>query len=163
MTDREKTLTITKKLVRSLLLPNKDGLALNALGIRYQEIEGRLVPFKQLGYASLELFLRSIPDTARLEKGTTGLIMAKAVVDENTRHIANLVRDQRSNSAGPNRGKARFNAGSRFTSHPKSYVKSRVPPVQLINEVLALMKLNREVIIFCTVYGGKLTTFLIRE
>lgn len=56
-----------KKMLRSVLQASKDGVPLNRLQAEYRSLCGEFIPHKQLGYPTMEAYLRSIPSVVRLD------------------------------------------------------------------------------------------------
>lgn len=56
-----------KKMLRAVLQSSKTGVPINRLQAEYQALCGETIPIKQLGFANLEDYLRSIPSVVRLE------------------------------------------------------------------------------------------------
>lgn len=102
MTDNA-LLQSTKKDIRSLLLPNKDGLILKGLQAEHQAVLGCTIPSRKLGFYSDLEFLRSIPDVVEVINLPDKVnVLCKAVVDPNLDHIKQLVAKQKSNVRGYN-------------------------------------------------------------
>lgn len=59
----------------------------------YDSILGTKIPYQALGYSSLESLLRAVPNVRITQIGRDIFIDDKP--DENTKHIANFVRDQK--------------------------------------------------------------------
>lgn len=94
----------TKKDIRSLLLPNKNGLILKGLQEEHQAVLGHPIPSRKLGFYSDLEFLRSIPSVVEVINLPDKVnILCKAVVDPKLEHIRQLVARQRSNVAGYNK------------------------------------------------------------
>ncbi len=58
MTERELLKTQTKKLLRSLLVSSKKDIPVENLNREYKELVCESIPFKKLGYCSLDELLR---------------------------------------------------------------------------------------------------------
>ena len=56
------------------------------------------IPYRQLGYSTLEQFLSTIPDIKKKKDPGTGEILYIALTDTNTAHIASLVGGQKTSS-----------------------------------------------------------------
>lgn len=56
-------LTEVKAILKSLVLSSPDKITVDKLNRDYRDVEGQNIPFRRLGYESLEKFFRSIPDT----------------------------------------------------------------------------------------------------
>lgn len=65
MADSEKHLDDAKKAIRSLLLAAKDGETLRSLEKAHLELLGYPIPFKKLGYSSVQSMLTQVPDVCR--------------------------------------------------------------------------------------------------
>lgn len=63
MTDIE----LVKKMLRAVLQSNKNGVSVSRLQSDYRALTGEFIQHKQMGYPSLEGFLRSIPSVVRME------------------------------------------------------------------------------------------------
>ena len=92
-----------KKLLRSVLLPNKDGLVISALEDEYCGMTGESIPYKQLGYHSLLMLLESVPDLVHISRLANGVTMVRAARDSSTNHIADMVSRQKDNHEGYNK------------------------------------------------------------
>ncbi|CAJ1052731.1 tudor domain-containing protein 7B-like [Xyrichtys novacula] len=84
-----------KKMLRSVLQSNKQGVSVNRLPLEFYSLCGEKIPLKKLGFSTLEDFLRSIPSVVRLEY-RAGEMRCYASVCKETAHIAELVARQRS-------------------------------------------------------------------
>ena len=71
----------TCKMIRSVLLPNKDGLFLTDLEAEYRGILGESIPWKRLGFFSLYDLVMKIPEAVRVEKFGNGQILLHATPD----------------------------------------------------------------------------------
>uniref|UniRef100_H3B4S9 Tudor domain-containing protein 7 n=1 Tax=Latimeria chalumnae TaxID=7897 RepID=H3B4S9_LATCH len=95
MSETEKELV--SKMLRAVLQSSKNGVALSRLQGEYRGLTGEFIPFKQLGYPTLEAFLKSIPSVVKMEGGRVGgEVVCFAAVCSETAHIAKLVARQRS-------------------------------------------------------------------
>nr|XP_020646990.1 tudor domain-containing protein 7 isoform X1 [Pogona vitticeps]XP_020646991.1 tudor domain-containing protein 7 isoform X1 [Pogona vitticeps]XP_020646992.1 tudor domain-containing protein 7 isoform X1 [Pogona vitticeps] len=83
------------KTLRSVLQSHKHGVPFSRLQEEYKSLTGVWIPFKQLGYSSLEEYLKSVPGVVRIEIGKTGEVICHAVVCQETAMIAQLVACQR--------------------------------------------------------------------
>lgn len=59
-------LTEVKAILKSLVLSSPEKITVERLNHDYRDMEGQLIPFRQLGYGNLEQFLHSIPDTLKV-------------------------------------------------------------------------------------------------
>lgn len=85
-----------KKMVRSVLLTERNGLSVSQLQDIYREFVNGGIPFQKLGFSSLESYLKSIPDAARVARDSSGQVMCYAVADQSTKHIESLVQRTKS-------------------------------------------------------------------
>ena len=88
--DRDKILDKTKKALRSLLISAPRGVAIHLLAKDYNMVMGKELPYRELGYRSLDDFISSIPDTIRIGNGPGGLT-CYAVANAETQQIARFV------------------------------------------------------------------------
>ncbi|XP_020860132.1 tudor domain-containing protein 7 isoform X4 [Phascolarctos cinereus] len=87
---------LVAKMLRAVLQSHKNGIALPRLQGEYKSLTGDWIPFKQLGYPTLEAYLRSVPAVVRIEISRSGEITCYAVACTETARIAQLVARQRS-------------------------------------------------------------------
>lgn len=87
---------LVSKMLRAVLQSHKNGIALPRLQGEYRSLTGDWIPFKQLGYPTLEAYLRSVPAVVRIETSRSGEITCYAVACTETARIAQLVARQRS-------------------------------------------------------------------
>jgi len=57
----------------------------------YKNMVGEGIPYRRLGYDSLNNFLKSIPDYCRTTRNNKGEVMVTSVADESTRHMQDLL------------------------------------------------------------------------
>ncbi|KAJ1205480.1 hypothetical protein NDU88_000914 [Pleurodeles waltl] len=93
MVEAEKDLVA--KMLRAVLQSNKEGVALDRLQNEYHSLTGDWIPFKRLGYPSLEAYVRNVPSVVRLEN-IRGVVFCYAMVCKETEQIAKFVACQRS-------------------------------------------------------------------
>ncbi|XP_041120099.1 tudor domain-containing protein 7B-like isoform X2 [Polyodon spathula] len=86
---------VANKMLRAVLQSNKNGVSLLRLQSEYKSLTGEFIPHKQLGYPTLEAYLRSIPAVVKLEITRAGEVVCFATVCRETVHIAQLVARQR--------------------------------------------------------------------
>ncbi|ERE84149.1 Maternal tudor protein containing protein, partial [Cricetulus griseus] len=86
---------LVSKMLRAVLQSHKNGIALPRLQGEYRSLTGDWIPFKQLGYPTLEAYLRSVPAVVRIETSRSGEIICYAVACTETARIAQLVARQR--------------------------------------------------------------------
>nr|XP_044635112.1 tudor domain-containing protein 7-like isoform X1 [Equus asinus]XP_044635113.1 tudor domain-containing protein 7-like isoform X1 [Equus asinus]XP_044635114.1 tudor domain-containing protein 7-like isoform X1 [Equus asinus]XP_044635115.1 tudor domain-containing protein 7-like isoform X1 [Equus asinus]XP_044635116.1 tudor domain-containing protein 7-like isoform X1 [Equus asinus] len=87
---------LVSKMLRAVLQSHKNGIAMPQLQGEYRSLTGDWIPFKQLGYPTLEAYLRSVPAVVRIETSRSGEITCYAVACTETARIAQLVARQRS-------------------------------------------------------------------
>ncbi|XP_004645269.1 tudor domain-containing protein 7 [Octodon degus] len=87
---------LVSKMLRAVLQSHKNGIALPRLQGEYRSLTGDWIPFKQLGYSTLEDYLRSVPAVVRIDTSRSGEITCYAVACTETARIAQLVACQRS-------------------------------------------------------------------
>ncbi|XP_064193829.1 tudor domain-containing protein 7B-like [Anguilla rostrata] len=88
-------LEVVKKMLRAVLQSKKSGVSLSRLQSEYWALTGEFIPHKQMGYPTMEAFLRSVPSVARMEVSRVGEVVCFAAVCKETAHIAQLVARQR--------------------------------------------------------------------
>ncbi|KAK8785095.1 hypothetical protein V5799_008541 [Amblyomma americanum] len=88
-------------ILRSILTSEKLGIPLRLLDGEYRTLTGSHIPYQKLGFNTLEAYLRSVPDVAKLNRNAAGDIVVIAVVSESTAHVAQMVRDQKSTRSKP--------------------------------------------------------------
>ncbi|XP_019865537.2 uncharacterized protein LOC109594737 isoform X2 [Aethina tumida] len=84
----------TKTIIRSLLTSSPSVITIENLIFDHKNTIGRDIPFQQLGYNSLEHFLKSIPDTV-VVKGNGPKAQLYHVMSPKTHHIDQLVTRQK--------------------------------------------------------------------
>ncbi|KAL4689252.1 hypothetical protein H8959_012043 [Pygathrix nigripes] len=87
---------LVSKMLRAVLQSHKNGVALPRLQGEYRSLTGDWIPFKQLGFPTLEAYLRSVPAVVRIETSRSGEITCYAMACTETARIAQLVARQRS-------------------------------------------------------------------
>jgi len=93
--ERDKLRKQAVTLIRSLLISSKGGVPIEKLNRDYREMIGKYIPWRDLGYTSLEEFLDQSPDMCRIAYTPTG-IMVRGVVTSADAHVASLVSRQSS-------------------------------------------------------------------
>ncbi|XP_052416973.1 tudor domain-containing protein 7B isoform X2 [Carassius gibelio] len=86
---------LVKKMVRAVLQSSKSGVSLSNLQVEYKDLTGELIPYKQLGYATLDALLHSMPSVVKLDKGQTGEVVCHATTGNEMSHITKLAARQR--------------------------------------------------------------------
>ncbi|EHB15340.1 Tudor domain-containing protein 7 [Heterocephalus glaber] len=87
---------LVSKMLRAVLQSHKNGIALPHLQGEYRSLTGDWIPFEQLGYSTLEDYLRNVPAVVRIDTSRSGEITCHAVTCTETARIAQLVARQRS-------------------------------------------------------------------
>ncbi|XP_067388495.1 tudor domain-containing protein 5 isoform X2 [Emydura macquarii macquarii] len=98
MSDQERIMDSLRKEVRSLLIPIKEGLTPAQLEQEYLSMIGRPLPLRTLGYRSTMELVMDMPDVVSICPCRDGSVILKAIADEATRGIANLVARQKTSS-----------------------------------------------------------------
>ncbi|CAN7998921.1 unnamed protein product, partial [Ixodes hexagonus] len=92
-----------KTILSSILVSEKNGLTLPALDGEYRSMNGAGIPFKSLGYATLQAYVGSIPDAVTLRRSPNGEWMAQVVCTTETAHVRRMVAEQKAGKPGPHR------------------------------------------------------------
>lgn len=94
--NREKMATVEDSviLIRSVLCSKKGPISLKELSDDYYESNGSRIPFRELGFSSLPVFLCTLPDKFRLNQNGADYTIA-AVLDQNLTDLARLVQGQK--------------------------------------------------------------------
>ncbi|XP_065405993.1 tudor domain-containing protein 7 isoform X3 [Chrysemys picta bellii] len=87
---------LVAKMLRAVLQSNKNGIPLPRLQGEYKSLTGDWIPFKQLGHATLEEYLKTVPGVVKIEINKMGEITCHGVACAETVRIAQLVACQRS-------------------------------------------------------------------
>lgn len=97
-----------KKMIRAVLMPEKNGLTVRSFMGAYKGLMGSYIPFKKYGFDSIEAFLGSMPDAVRVRKDhASGDYMISAVATQETAHISRMVSAQKSNKKKVKKAPAR--------------------------------------------------------
>ncbi|KAG0422030.1 hypothetical protein HPB47_002102, partial [Ixodes persulcatus] len=88
-------------MLSSVLTSEKAGVALRRLEREYETLIGTRIPYRRLGYSTLEEFLRDLRSVVRLARGPDGETMVHAVLTEATAHVAEMVKGQKSSKPKP--------------------------------------------------------------
>ncbi|GBM55232.1 hypothetical protein AVEN_158118-1 [Araneus ventricosus] len=124
--------------LRSVTQSCKGGVPLYRLERDYKDLLGTPIPYRELGFNSLETFIQDIPDVISLKRNREGQFMAEGVADAATAHIASLVSRQRqARPSGRGSRKSYFSKGRGGSSsryRPRggrsSYMSSSNVPLQ---------------------------------
>lgn len=87
-------------MLHSVVSCEKNGIPLQRLEREYQTLIGTSIPFRKFGHATLESFIKSLPEVIALEVSPSGQVLVKAVVRPTTAHVARLVGEQRTVAKG---------------------------------------------------------------
>ncbi|XP_057309699.1 tudor domain-containing protein 7-like [Hydractinia symbiolongicarpus] len=88
--------TKTVKLLRSVLVTKaKVGIPLHSLPFEYEETASDKLKFREMGYGSLEQFLRDIPDVCTVSKAREGYLVVKGIPSESDAHVYKLAVGQK--------------------------------------------------------------------
>ena len=93
--DLEKLKDKVKKDIRALLISAPRGVPMQVFPKDYRQMNGKEVPYRDLGYRSLEDFIMSIPDVVRIGTGATGLLTYFPVATRETQNIISLIARQK--------------------------------------------------------------------
>ncbi|XP_022786296.1 tudor domain-containing protein 7-like [Stylophora pistillata] len=86
----------TDVLLRSVLLSvGRTGLALRLLDREYKSFTYSSLPYKEMGFSSLEKYIKSIPEVASLSRDVDGEYVVHGVASEADKHVAKLIAKQR--------------------------------------------------------------------
>ena len=93
--DREKLRDKVKKDIRALLISAPLGVPAQIFAKDYRQMNGKEIPYREIGYRSLDDFIWSIPDVVRVGMGPTGLVTFYPVATKETQHIVNMIKKQK--------------------------------------------------------------------
>ena len=128
LAESETRLREVKRMLRSLLLPNKHGLLVTDLTPEYWGMMGKGIPWRALGFSSLLALLKAMPDTCSLVELPGGELLVRARPDTSTQHIAAMVAEQKENREGYNQHTGRVVA--RYSTALKPLCQAAVPSFQ---------------------------------
>ncbi|XP_070535127.1 tudor domain-containing protein 7-like [Ptychodera flava] len=85
-----------KSMIRAVIQSSKEGVLSKRFNREYHGITGQNVPYKELGFQSLDSYLKSIPDIVAIKVNRDGEKVYFAVADDSTAHLAKMISKQRS-------------------------------------------------------------------
>ncbi|KAM9705883.1 tudor domain-containing protein 5 isoform 2-T2 [Dama dama] len=130
MSEQERIQECLRKEIRSLLISTKDGLTPQQLEKEYLLMVGNHLPLRILGYRSTMELVLDMPDVVSVCPCGDGTVILKAIPDESTKGIANLVAKQKSNhKVGNSVQKGRASVCSGPSSRQRVPYRGRVPPI----------------------------------
>ncbi|XP_019486363.1 PREDICTED: tudor domain-containing protein 5 [Hipposideros armiger] len=130
MSEQERVQECLRKEIRSLLISAKDGLTPQQLEKEYLLMVGNHLPLRILGYRSTMELVLDMPDVVSVCPCENGTVILKAIPDEYTKGIANLVARQRSShkvQTSMQKGRAIVCSGP--SSFRRAPYRGRVPPI----------------------------------
>ncbi|KAM6080969.1 tudor domain-containing protein 5 isoform 8-T8 [Theristicus caerulescens] len=95
MSKQAQLMEVLKKEVRSLLMAAKEGLTPAQLEQEYMAMIGKPLPLPDLGFSSTLELVADMPEVVRVCPYEKGTFVLKAIADETTKAIAELVARQR--------------------------------------------------------------------
>lgn len=93
--DRQAVLEKTRKELRSVLISAPRGVPTRMLLKDYKMVTGKELPYRQLGFSSLEDFIHSQSDVVRVGMGPTGEPTFYGVANAETAQISRFVASQK--------------------------------------------------------------------
>ncbi|KAM4022508.1 tudor domain-containing protein 5 isoform 2-T4 [Anomaloglossus baeobatrachus] len=124
--DKDRVLQTLKKDVRSLLTASKFGLSIRELEHDYRSMIGSPLPLRSLDYRSTMELLLDMPDVVNMRTNVDGSVVLSAVVNEETKCIADMVSKQKTSSKRKMICKRRI---TRPVCHMDLVRRGRVAPV----------------------------------
>ncbi|XP_040216984.1 tudor domain-containing protein 7 isoform X2 [Rana temporaria] len=121
---------LVAKTLRAVLQSNKNGVPFPRLQNEYKSLTGEYIPFKDMGFQTLEAYINAIPTVVRIEVSRAGEVICHAVVCRETAQIAALVARQRSSkkkSGGQVNCQMRMKYSAPFTHFGKPKAMLRKP------------------------------------
>jgi len=119
MAKSDEALDRVRKQLRSVLISEKHGVAVERVERDYLELVGQPLLSPNLGFPSLESLLRSLPDVCTL-RYSAGQLVVMGVASSATAHVQDMVAKQNTARRGKKRGGVRgtFNGGRGGTGLP---------------------------------------------
>lgn len=71
---------LVAKMLRAVLQTNKNGVALHRVQNEYKALTGEWIPYKEMGFHTLDGYLKAIPTVVRMEISRVGEVMYIRVV-----------------------------------------------------------------------------------
>ncbi|XP_077133785.1 tudor domain-containing protein 5 [Ranitomeya variabilis] len=96
--NKDRVLQSLKKEVRSLLIPSKLGLSIQELEHDYRSMIGKPLPLRSLDYRSTLELLLDMPDVVNMHSKVDGSVVLSAVVNEETKSMADMVSKQKTSA-----------------------------------------------------------------
>ncbi|XP_011303923.1 tudor domain-containing protein 7-like [Fopius arisanus] len=79
--------------LRACLITSKGGVRLDHVNRDYYSLEGENIPYRRLGFQTLESFISKVPRLRQYQRG--GITFVEVIPDSNTAHLAELIKKQR--------------------------------------------------------------------
>ena len=119
MTDKTKLKETTVKLLKSVVVTKKEGYQVSKLGYGYSQLIGTSIPYKELGYKSIDTFVSSLMEDFVIEnEGIAKIIKVKS--DKDLAHIERLVPNQMGGNAKSYRSRQLPGINGRNVTHAKN-------------------------------------------
>uniref|UniRef100_A0A673AML9 Tudor domain containing 7 a n=1 Tax=Sphaeramia orbicularis TaxID=375764 RepID=A0A673AML9_9TELE len=134
-----------EKMLRAVLQSSKNGVSIRSLQSDYRSLCGESIPFKKLGFSTLEEYLQSIPSVVHLEH-RMGELRCFAVVCKATAHIAELVARQKSSKKS-----RQFQASA---SYDLDLVQSRL--IEVLEKHSSGLWMSKLPMVFSKMFGQQL-------
>ena len=74
---QEKVMEKFSKLLRSVLMPNKDGLLISAVEDEYRGMTGEVMPYRELGHQNSWQLLQNCPQLVSTERLPDGNVIVR--------------------------------------------------------------------------------------
>ncbi|NXG65918.1 TDRD5 protein, partial [Hemiprocne comata] len=127
MSKQAQLMEVVKKEVRSLLMAAKEGLTPAELECDYMAMIGKPLPLRDLGFRSTLELVANMPEVVRVCPYEKGTFILRAIADESTKTIAQLVAKQKCAKA---RKGAAVKAGVAYPSkNPQAFPRRVRAPV----------------------------------
>ena len=85
----------TEAMLRAVLISSPRGVPLRRLNKEYSSITYSSIPHPELGFPTLDSYIKSIPHVATLTRDVDGEFVVKGVASESDQHVAKLIAKQR--------------------------------------------------------------------